>query len=123
MRAQRDIMAVVGASLGAALILGLLAATAAAQIPGAAVQDAVQDPVKVLVGRLDLEAYKATIKRLTQFGDRQQGTDRNRAAVDWIAVQLRGYGCDVERLRYTYEQPAPPPRRNVPAAAAPAIRR
>jgi hypothetical protein len=42
------------------------------------------DPVMTLVGRLDLESYKATIKALTQFGDRQQGTDRNRAALDWI---------------------------------------
>ena len=40
------------------------------------------DPVKALVGRLALENYKATIKGLTQFGDRRQGTDRNRAAVD-----------------------------------------
>ena len=30
--------------------------------------------VKALVGRLDLERYKETIKGLTQFGDRQQGT-------------------------------------------------
>jgi hypothetical protein len=33
--------------------------------------------VKVLVGRLDLERYKATIKALTRFGDRLQGTGRN----------------------------------------------
>ena len=32
------------------------------------------DPVAVLVSRLDLERYKATIKGLTQFGDRRQGT-------------------------------------------------
>src|SRR5262249_28477377 len=51
------------------------------------------DQVKVLVGRLDLERYKATIKGLTQFGDRLQGTDRNKAAVDWIEAQLRSYGC------------------------------
>src|SRR6185503_20698463 len=37
------------------------------------------DPmIKELVGRLDLETYKATIKGLTQFGDRRQGTQRNR---------------------------------------------
>jgi hypothetical protein len=47
------------------------------------------DPVRVLVKRLDLERYKATIKGLTQFGDRRQGTARNRAAVDWIEAQLR----------------------------------
>ena len=31
------------------------------------------DPIRTLVGRLDLERYKATIKGLTQFGDRRQG--------------------------------------------------
>jgi len=61
------------------------------------------DPVKVLVGRLDLQRYKATIKGLTRFGDRRQGTDRNRAAVDWIEAQLKSYGCsNIARLRYTY---------------------
>jgi len=64
------------------------------------------DPVKTLVGRLDLEKYKATIKGLTQFGDRRQGTDRNRAAVDWIEAQLKSYGCPTERLKYDF-QPAP----------------
>jgi Peptidase family M28 len=68
---------------------------------------AMDDPVKVLVDRLDLEKYKATIKGLTQFGDRRQGTDRNRAAVDWIEAQLKTYGCtNTERVKYEY-QPAP----------------
>src|SRR4029077_3395922 len=61
-----------------------------------------------LVARLDLERYKATIKGLTNFGDRRQGTDRNRAAVDGIEAQLRSYGCsNVSRLKYDY-QPSPP---------------
>jgi hypothetical protein len=61
------------------------------------------DPVKVLVGRLDLEKYKATIKGLTRFGDRRQGTDRNRAAVDWIEAQLKSYGCaNISRIKYQY---------------------
>ena len=65
------------------------------------------DPVRTLVGRLDHEKYKATIKGLTQFGDRRQGTDRNRAAIDWIESQLKSYGCkNTERLKYDY-QPAP----------------
>ncbi|HEY4659392.1 MAG TPA: hypothetical protein VIH11_07780, partial [Gemmatimonadaceae bacterium] len=65
--------------------------------------DSVEDPIKVLVGRLELERYKATIKGLTQFGDRRQGTDRNRAAVDWIEAQLKSYGCtNTERIRYEY---------------------
>src|SRR5262245_56678706 len=45
------------------------------------------DPIKELVARLDFDKYKATVKGLTQFGDRRQGTDRNRAAVDWIEAQ------------------------------------
>src|SRR5213596_2747440 len=64
------------------------------------------DVIPQLVARLDLERYKATIKALTAFGDRRQGTDRNRAAVDWIEAQLKSYGCsNVARLKYEY-QPA-----------------
>ena len=75
--------------------------------PAAPAADA-DDPIRVMVGRLDLEKYKATIKGLTQFGDRRQGTDRNRAAVDWIEAQLKSYGCtNTERIKYDY-QPAPP---------------
>ena len=63
-----------------------------------------------MVARLDLEKYKATIKGLTQFGDRRQGTDRNRAAIDWIEAQLKSYGCtNTERLKYIYPPPPPPP--------------
>src|ERR1700694_5020128 len=69
----------------------------------------VADPVKILVDRLDLEQYKATIKGLTQFGDRRQGTDRNRAAIDWIEAQLKSDGCtNTERIKYDYQ---PPPAR------------
>jgi hypothetical protein len=67
-----------------------------------------EDPIKTMVGRLDLEKYKATIKGLTQFGDRRQGTDRNRAAVDWIEAQLKSYGCtNTERIKYDYTPPPP----------------
>ena len=66
---------------------------------------AAPDPVQTLVARLDLEKYKATIKGLTQFGDRRQGTDRNRAAVDWIEAQLKSYGCPTDRIRYVYDPP------------------
>jgi hypothetical protein len=68
------------------------------------------DPtVSSLVDRLDLERYKATIKSLTQFGDRRQGTKRNRDAVDWIEARLRSFGCTpTERLTYQWQ---PPPLR------------
>jgi peptidase M28-like protein len=70
---------------------------------------AAPDPIARLVTRLDLERYKATIKALTQFGDRRQGTARNRAAVDWIEQQLRSYGCsDVSRLTYNFAPPSSP---------------
>jgi len=70
---------------------------------------AAPDPIARLVTRLDLEHYKATIKGLTQFGDRRQGTARNRAAVDWIEQQLRSYGCsDVTRLTYNFAPPSSP---------------
>ncbi len=91
----------------AALVL-ILSSTLAQQPapPEAAPPD---DPVRTLVSRLDLEKYKATIKGLTQFGDRRQGTDRNRAAVDWIEAQLKSYGCaNTERLRYDYQPPPTP---------------
>ena len=75
------------------------------------------DPVRVLVKRLDLERYKATIKGLTQFGDRRQGTARNRAAADWIEAQLKSYGCtNTERLKYTFGEE--PPHNVAPARAA-----
>ena len=80
-------------------------------------QTAQGDPVKTLVDRLQLEQYKSTIKGLTQFGDRRQGTDRNRAAVDWIEAQLRSYGCsNTERIRYNYVSPAP--QKRSPASTA-----
>src|SRR5262245_10358932 len=64
-------------------------------------------PIQKLVAQLDLERYKSTIKGLTQFGDRRQGTDRNSAAIAWIEAQLKSYGCtNTERLSYNY-QPAP----------------
>ncbi len=64
------------------------------------------DAASILVSRLELESYKATIKGLTQFGDRRDGTQRNRDAVDWIAAQLESYGyTTVERLQYDAPQP------------------
>ena len=77
---------------------------------------AAPDPVRTLVSRLELERYKATIKGLTQFGDRRQGTERNRKAVDWIEAQLKSYGCATERLTYEFNPPPPAPP---PATAAP----
>src|SRR5437763_12505021 len=91
-----------------AIATGMLGGLVVFTTIGAAAQQAeTDDPVKTLVGRLDLEKYKATIKGLTQFGDRRQGTDRNRAAVDWIEAQLKSYGCPTERIKYVYDPPPP----------------
>ena len=65
--------------------------------------DGAHDPIAELVGRLDLDRYKTVIHGLTQFGDRRQGTRRNREAVDWIEAQLEAAGCPTERLHYTYD--------------------
>src|SRR6266566_3518907 len=87
----------------------LLATLAIPTVAPAQADSTGPDPIPQLVARLDLERYKATIKGLTTFGDRRQGTDRNRAAVDWIAAQLQSYGCsNVARLKYDYQPPSSP---------------
>jgi hypothetical protein len=102
------------------LLVASLGIASAEPAPSA---DPASDPVKALMARLDLEKYKATIKGLTQFGDRRQGTDRNRAAVDWIEAKLKSYGCShVARLRYDYSpdetpKPSGPPKAHAPDAA------
>jgi hypothetical protein len=104
--------------LTAGSLLVLIAAPAFAQTTTAAVApaDSVADPVKELVSRLELDRYKATIKGLTRFGDRREGTSRNRAAIDWIEAQLRSYGCTpTERITYDVQPPAPRP---APAGAS-----
>ena len=91
--------------LSTCIALSLTTAASAQNAPAAADSS---DPVREMVGRLDLEQYKATIKGLTQFGDRMQGTKRNADAVDWIEAQLKSYGCtNTERIRYEYSPPAP----------------
>jgi Peptidase family M28 len=99
-----------GSVVSICVVIGLSAPAFGQRAGGAAsqAQSPAGDPTKELVGRLDLERYKATIKGLTQFGDRQQGTDRNRKAVDWIEAQLRSYGCATERLYYSDDVVRPP---------------
>ena len=85
-------------------------------------KNAIDPMIQQLVGRLNLDSYKATIKGLTKFGDRRQGTQRNHDAVDWIEAQLKSYGyTNTERVRYEYPKPtrgcgpsvpAPPPNPN-----------
>lgn len=64
------------------------------------------DVVRALVSRLDLERYKATLRGLTAFGDRRQGTRRNERAIDWIEAELRALGCtETGRVDYVYPPP------------------
>ncbi|HIF21473.1 MAG TPA: M28 family peptidase, partial [Gemmatimonadetes bacterium] len=80
-----------------------------AVVPQDAQDDAQDDPTQVLVSRLTLDNYKTTLKGLTQFGDRRQGTKRNRDAVAWIEAQLQAVGCtNTERITYEFN---PEPRR------------
>ena len=97
------------ATVGVAVVVLLLAPGAGREHVVAGQQPAAgaDDPVAVLVSRLDLERYKAVIRGLTRFGDRRQGTRRNREAVDWIEAQLEAAGCPTARHHYIYD---PPPR-------------
>ncbi|HVX39383.1 MAG TPA: M28 family peptidase [Gemmatimonadaceae bacterium] len=101
-------------TLAVAAALAMIPAGVRAQgragVPPAAVNsaDSASDPIRQLVSRLSLERYKATVKGLTQFGDRRQGTERNRKAVDWIEAQLKSYGCtNTERIKYEFNPPPP----------------
>jgi hypothetical protein len=73
--------------------------------------------IQQVVQRLDFDSYKNLIRGLTQFGDREQGTDRNKAAIDWIEQQLRSWGYTTERIRYEYRgrggDSTPQPREQV----------
>ena len=100
------------------LCLALISGRVEAQTPAAAAAADSADLIRGMVSRLDVDRYKATVKGLTQFGDRRQGTERNRAALDWIEAQLKSYGCtNTERITYDYQPPAPAAR---PAGGAPA---
>ncbi|HJN94701.1 MAG: peptidase M28 [Gammaproteobacteria bacterium] len=72
------------------------------------------DPIRELVSRLELDAYKDTIRGLSQFGDRRQGTTRNRRAVDWIEEQLELAGCATERIEYVFDPEPRAPRARRP---------
>ncbi len=77
---------------------------------------AADSAVQSLVERLDFDSYKALIRGLADFGDREQGTERNARAVDWIEAQLRSWGYETERVYYEYRprvDAEPEPREQV----------
>nr|MCU0650347.1 hypothetical protein [Gemmatimonadaceae bacterium] len=68
MRARRSLVAAAASLLAGAPLV----AQPATRVPPPLTDST--DAVATLVAQLDLERYKATIKGLTQFGDRRQGT-------------------------------------------------
>ncbi len=58
--------------------------------------------IQQITSRLDFDSYKSLIKGLAGFGDREQGTERNEKANDWIEAQLRSWGYTTERIKYDY---------------------
>jgi hypothetical protein len=74
-----------------------------------------------VVRLLEFDSYKELVRGLTQFGDREQGTPRNAAAIDWIEERLRGWGYETGRLHYMFTprveegapEPPPEPREEV----------
>ena len=70
-----------------------------------------QDVTQEMVDALSLKSYKTTLKQLTTFGDRRQGTARNRAALDWIEEEFGSYGyTNSQRLNYQFPEATHTPR-------------
>ncbi|MEE8147045.1 MAG: M20/M25/M40 family metallo-hydrolase, partial [Longimicrobiales bacterium] len=63
---------------------------------------AADSAMQAVVQRLDFDSYKNILRGLTEFGDREQGTQRNKDAIDWIEAQLRGWGYETARIHYDY---------------------
>jgi len=63
---------------------------------------AADSAVKMIVDRLDFDSYKEILHGLTRFGDREQGTERNAQAIDWIEAQLQGWGYETGRIHYQF---------------------
>jgi hypothetical protein len=59
--------------------------------------------VQRLVDRLDFDSFQGLIRGLAGFGDREQGTERNERANDWIEAQLRSWGYETERMTYEFQ--------------------
>ena len=78
------------------------------EIPGRVLGDVplteADETVKALVERLDFDSYKELIRGLAEFGDREQGTERNERANEWIEAQLQSWGYETERLHYTFRE-------------------
>ncbi|MDJ0762438.1 MAG: M20/M25/M40 family metallo-hydrolase [Myxococcota bacterium] len=58
---------------------------------------------EVDINCLDLERFKRTIKTLSDFGDRWNGSASYDAADAWLSNELEDIGYEVERVSYTYQ--------------------
>jgi hypothetical protein len=82
----------------------LIAALSLSCSSGTDPQDQDVGAADAAIARLDLELFKEAISGLTLFGDRLQGTQRNRDALDWLEAELTGYGySNVLRHDYLYQ--------------------
>ncbi|MDE0247153.1 MAG: M20/M25/M40 family metallo-hydrolase [Gammaproteobacteria bacterium] len=105
--------AVCGALFAGVLVVAAAGRPASAQAPaprpipsgvlGGVPMTAADSVARQIVARLDMDSYRLLIEGLAGFGDREQGTERNARAVDWIEERLRGWGYTTERFRYEYE--------------------
>lgn len=72
------------------------------RVLGGVEMTAADSAVKAIVERLDFDSYKEILRGLTRFGDREQGTERNARAIDWIEEQLQSWGYETGRIHYEY---------------------
>ena len=86
--------------------LAILMAAASLDAQQPAAPAAANDPIRTLVSRLDLEKYKATIKGLTAFGDRRQGTSATARPSTGSKRSSRATAAPTERVSYEYKTPA-----------------
>jgi len=110
---QRPAAVFLAASILLALAAPALApAPAEAQRPRAPVERSLRDVLggvpftaadsmaQRIVERLDFDSYREIIAGLASFGDREQGTERNARAIDWIEQQLQSWGYETGRIQY-----------------------
>ncbi len=88
------------------------------RVLGGVPMTAADSVIQAVVERLDFDSYKNILKGLTEFGDREQGTQRNADAIDWIEAKLQGWGYETGRIHYEYtprrpEGSGPQPRQEV----------
>lgn len=58
--------------------------------------------IGVLLQRVERARFVSNIEQLASFGDRQEGTQSNIDAGNWIEEQLSSYGYQVTRHTFTY---------------------